>query len=86
MSTSTRNINLTSIWNILDSISDFVIKRVLWVLTGTQSGCNQWVGELEPERLGRAYVFLNKVSIAFAVQDSTNLLSVVISLIKPCPT
>ncbi|KAI0078958.1 FAD/NAD(P)-binding domain-containing protein [Panus rudis PR-1116 ss-1] len=41
-------------------ISDFVIKRVLWVLTGTQAGCNQWVGELEPERLGRAYVFLNK--------------------------
>ncbi|KAL1661710.1 hypothetical protein GGF50DRAFT_60535 [Schizophyllum commune] len=41
-------------------ISDFVIKRVLWLLTGTQAGCNQWVGELEPERLGRAYVFLNK--------------------------
>ncbi|KAI0792844.1 FAD/NAD-P-binding domain-containing protein [Abortiporus biennis] len=41
-------------------VSDFVIKRVLWVLTGTQAGCNQWVGELEPERLGRAYVFLNK--------------------------
>ncbi|THH04451.1 hypothetical protein EW146_g10171, partial [Bondarzewia mesenterica] len=41
-------------------ISDFVIKRVLWILTGTQAGCNQWVGELEPERLGRAYVFLNK--------------------------
>ncbi|TFK45983.1 FAD/NAD(P)-binding domain-containing protein [Heliocybe sulcata] len=41
-------------------ISDFVIKRVLWVLTGTQAGCNQWVGELEPQRLGRAYVFLNK--------------------------
>ncbi|EPQ50184.1 dimethylaniline monooxygenase, partial [Gloeophyllum trabeum ATCC 11539] len=44
-------------------ISDFVIKRVLWVLTGTQAGCNQWVGELEPERLGRADVFLNKVSL-----------------------
>ncbi|KAJ6488542.1 hypothetical protein C8R47DRAFT_1274772 [Mycena vitilis] len=41
-------------------ISDFVIKRILWLLTGTQAGCNQWVGELEPERLGRAYVFLNK--------------------------
>ncbi|KAG7088525.1 hypothetical protein E1B28_012508 [Marasmius oreades] len=41
-------------------ISDFVIKRLLWFLTGTQAGCNQWVGELEPERLGRAYVFLNK--------------------------
>ncbi|KIY66071.1 FAD/NAD-P-binding domain-containing protein [Cylindrobasidium torrendii FP15055 ss-10] len=41
-------------------VSDFVIKRLLWVLTGTQAGCNQWVGELEPERLGRAYVFLNK--------------------------
>ncbi|GAA6063837.1 hypothetical protein JCM10212_003999 [Sporobolomyces blumeae] len=41
-------------------ISDFVIKRVLWLLTGTQAGCNQWVGELPSERLGRAYVFLNK--------------------------
>ncbi|KAF7796955.1 hypothetical protein EIP86_008141 [Pleurotus ostreatoroseus] len=41
-------------------ISDFVIKRVLWLLTGTQAGCNQWVGELEQDRLGRAYVFLNK--------------------------
>ncbi len=41
-------------------VSDFVIKRVLWVLTGTQAGCNQWAGELPPERLGRAYVFLNK--------------------------
>ncbi|THH23153.1 hypothetical protein EUX98_g8029 [Antrodiella citrinella] len=41
-------------------VSDFVIKRVLWVLTGTQAGCNQWVGELPSERLGRAYVFLNK--------------------------
>ncbi|EJD46098.1 FAD/NAD(P)-binding domain-containing protein [Auricularia subglabra TFB-10046 SS5] len=41
-------------------VSDFVIKRVMWFLTGTQAGCNQWVGELEPERLGRAYVFLNK--------------------------
>lgn len=41
-------------------VSDFVIKRVLWVLTGTQAGCNQWAGELPPERQGRAYVFLNK--------------------------
>ncbi|GAA6013204.1 hypothetical protein JCM11491_005214 [Sporobolomyces phaffii] len=41
-------------------VSDFVIKRVLWLLTGTQAGCNQWVGELPDERLGRAYVFLNK--------------------------
>ncbi|BGP13776.1 hypothetical protein JCM10213v2_001714 [Rhodosporidiobolus nylandii] len=41
-------------------VSDFVIKRVLWLLTGTMAGCNQWVGELPPERLGRAYVFLNK--------------------------
>ncbi|GAA6029258.1 hypothetical protein JCM8097_003591 [Rhodosporidiobolus ruineniae] len=41
-------------------VSDFVIKRVLWLLTGTSAGCNQWVGELPPERLGRAYVFLNK--------------------------
>ncbi|KAJ3728651.1 FAD/NAD-P-binding domain-containing protein [Lentinula raphanica] len=41
-------------------ISDFFIKRLMWVLTGTQAGCNQWVGEREPHRLGRAYVFLNK--------------------------
>jgi len=41
-------------------VSDFVIKRVLWFMTGTQAGCNQWVGELPEERLGRAYVFLNK--------------------------
>ncbi|GAA6005027.1 flavin-containing monooxygenase [Rhodotorula paludigena] len=41
-------------------VSDFVIKRVLWGLTGTSAGCAQWVGELPPERLGRAYVFLNK--------------------------
>ncbi|GAA5885224.1 hypothetical protein JCM6882_009526 [Rhodosporidiobolus microsporus] len=41
-------------------VSDFVIKRVLWLLTGTMAGCNQWVGELPPEKLGRAYVFLNK--------------------------
>jgi dimethylaniline monooxygenase (N-oxide forming) len=41
-------------------VSDFVIKRVLWFLTGTQAGMNQHVGELPKERLGRAYVFLNK--------------------------
>lgn len=41
-------------------VSDFVIKRVLWFLTGTQAGCNQHVGALPRERLGRAYVFLNK--------------------------
>ncbi|WVQ68619.1 uncharacterized protein L199_006828 [Kwoniella botswanensis] len=41
-------------------ISDFVIRRVMWVLTGTKAGCNQWCGELPPERQGRAYVFLNK--------------------------
>lgn len=45
-------------------VSDFVIKRLLWLLTGTQAGCNQWVGELEPHRLGRAYTFLNKSSKA----------------------
>lgn len=33
---------------------------MLWVLTGTQAGCNQWAGELPPDRQGRAYVFLNK--------------------------
>lgn len=41
-------------------VSDFVIKRVLWFLTGTQAGMNQHVGALPKERLGRAYVFLNK--------------------------
>lgn len=41
-------------------VSDFVLKRVLWLLTGTMAGCSQWVGELPPEKLGRAYVFLNK--------------------------
>lgn len=41
-------------------VSDFVIRRVLYFLTGTQAGCNQWAGELPPERQGRAYVFLNK--------------------------
>lgn len=45
-------------------ISDFVIKRVLWFLTGTQAGMNQHVGALPKDRLGRAYVFLNKSSKA----------------------
>jgi len=46
--------------------SDMIIKRVLWLLTGTQAGCDQWIGGLPPERLGRAYVFLNKSSRAQA--------------------
>ncbi|KAK4054707.1 hypothetical protein OIV83_000631 [Microbotryomycetes sp. JL201] len=46
--------------------SDFIIKRVLWFLTGTQAGCNQWIGSLPPSRLGRAYVFLNKSHKAMA--------------------
>lgn len=41
-------------------ISDFVIKRVLWFLTGTMAGMNQHIGALPNDRLGRAYVFLNK--------------------------
>ncbi len=41
-------------------VSDFVLKRVLWFLTGTSAGCNQYAGELPPHRQGRAYVFLNK--------------------------
>ncbi|KAI8935412.1 hypothetical protein NX059_007992 [Plenodomus lindquistii] len=45
-------------------ISDFVIKRVLWFLTGTQAGMNQHVGALPQDRLGRAFVFLNKSSKA----------------------
>ncbi|KAJ5736875.1 Monooxygenase [Penicillium malachiteum] len=45
-------------------ISDFVIKRVLWFLTGTQAGMNQHVGALPNDRLGRAFVFLNKSSKA----------------------
>ncbi|KAF2471792.1 dimethylaniline monooxygenase [Lindgomyces ingoldianus] len=45
-------------------VSDFVIKRVLWFLTGTQAGMNQHVGGLPQDRLGRAYVFLNKSSKA----------------------
>jgi len=56
-------------------VSDFVIKRVLYVLTGTQAGCNQWAGELPPERQGRAYVFLNKSAKAmqFINQPHYNL-------------
>lgn len=45
-------------------VSDFVIKRVLWFLTGTQAGMNQHIGALPNDRLGRAYVFLNKSSKA----------------------
>lgn len=45
-------------------VSDAVIKRVLWFLTGTQAGCAQFIGGLPPDRLGRAYVFLNKSSKA----------------------
>jgi dimethylaniline monooxygenase (N-oxide forming) len=45
-------------------VSDFVIKRVLWFLTGTQAGMNQHVGALPDDRLGRAFVFLNKSSKA----------------------
>lgn len=45
-------------------VSDFVIKHVLWFLTGTQAGMNQHVGALPRDRLGRAYVFLNKSSRA----------------------
>lgn len=41
-------------------ISDRVIKKVMWFLTGTQEGCNQHVGALPNEILGRSYVFLNK--------------------------
>ena len=45
-------------------MSDKILQRVLWFLTGTRAGCNQYAGELPPERLGRAYVFLNKSSKA----------------------
>ncbi|KAL6708962.1 hypothetical protein ACN47E_002089 [Coniothyrium glycines] len=45
-------------------VSDFVIKRVLWFLTGTHAGMNQHVGALPGDRLGRAFVFLNKSSKA----------------------
>lgn len=41
-------------------VFDFVIKRVLWFLTGTQAGMSQHVGGLPHEQLGRAFVFLNK--------------------------
>ena len=61
------------------SISDFVIKRVLWLLTGTAAGCNQWVGELDYDRLGRAYVFLNKVP---EVSCTSLLLMFTFSLVK----
>lgn len=53
-------------------ISDFVIKRVLFFLTGTQEGCNQHVGQLPPDRLGRAFVFLNKSSKAMPYLVSIN--------------
>ncbi|ORY62871.1 hypothetical protein BCR35DRAFT_322448 [Leucosporidium creatinivorum] len=65
-------------------ISDFIIKRVLWFLTGTQAGCNQWIGGLPPSRLGRAYVFLNKSSKAMPYinapyQPTNRLLSTLLS-------
>ncbi|KAI9101739.1 dimethylaniline monooxygenase [Phlyctochytrium arcticum] len=41
-------------------VSDFFVKIVLRVLTGTSSGCSQYCGELPSNRTGRAYVFLNK--------------------------
>lgn len=42
-------------------MSDFGLRNVvLPALTGTKAGCSQWVGELPPEKQGRAYVFLNK--------------------------
>lgn len=51
-------------------VSDFVIKRVLWVLTGTQAGCNQWVGELPQERLGRVS---RSDSLALVPQEGADL-------------
>lgn len=45
-------------------VSDHILQRVLWFLTGTSAGCNQYAGELPPDRLGRSYVFLNKSSKA----------------------
>lgn len=45
-------------------LSDHILQRVLWFLTGTKAGCAQYAGELPPERLGRSYVFLNKSSKA----------------------
>lgn len=70
-------------WQLLlfFSTADFVIKRVLWVLTGTEAGCNQWVGELEPARLGRAYVFLNKSSKAMPVRPFLCLFSIIMHLL-----
>lgn len=41
-------------------ISDIVIKKVMYFLTGTQEGCNQHFGALPNDLLGRSYVFLNK--------------------------
>ncbi|EIW68505.1 hypothetical protein TREMEDRAFT_69401 [Tremella mesenterica DSM 1558] len=49
---------------IRSHISDFVVRGLLWVLTGTTAGCNQWAGELPLEKQGRSYVFLNKSSKA----------------------
>lgn len=51
-------------------VSDFVIKRVLWFLTGTQAGCNQWVGELPQERLGRVS---RSDSLALIPQEGADL-------------
>jgi len=45
-------------------MSDMLLQWVLWFLTGTRAGVNQWAGELERKRRGRAYVFLNKSSKA----------------------
>ncbi|PWN40042.1 FAD/NAD-P-binding domain-containing protein [Ceraceosorus guamensis] len=53
-------------------VSDMIIKRVLWVLTGTMAGCNQWVGELPPHRLGRAYSHLNKSNKAIPYLNKGN--------------
>jgi len=52
-------------------VSDAVIKKVLWFLTGTEAGCNQWVGELPEEKLGRAYVFLNKSAKVSCEKEKT---------------
>lgn len=54
-------------------VSDFVVRRVLWLLTGTSAGCNQWAGELPPERQGRAYVFLNKVRCLVLITSVTDV-------------
>jgi dimethylaniline monooxygenase (N-oxide forming) len=45
-------------------VSDFAIRQVHGLLTGTKSGMNQHVGGLPQERLGRAFVFVNKSSKA----------------------